>query len=54
MYSMSALKEVVDMLIIGNVYYWMVDMMNIHIKKIITKALDINDIIIFLMGMLTR
>jgi hypothetical protein len=34
--------------------YWMVDMMNIHIKKIITKALDINDIIIFLMGMLAR
>ena len=33
---------------------WMVDLMIIYIKKIIAKALDINDIIKKIMGMSAR
>jgi hypothetical protein len=43
MFSTSALKKVGHLLTIGG--DWMVNLMIIYIKKIIAKALDLNDII---------
>jgi hypothetical protein len=45
-------RKVRHLLIIGDV--WMVDLMIIYIEKTIAKALDINDVMKKVMGMLAQ